>query len=273
MSKAVGILFSRAPIPPSSLPRLFYHCQHIRSRQRPLISHIRRRYCTANNDVKPKKTEDPIPVPNTIPNLPLWQRLGPLTAAASAYGRSQRRRPHTTQLWSCIVIYLISDLSAQGLDGGEYDPARTIRSLLIGGAIAIPSYRWYLFLSRHFNYSSHILSLATKITISQIVYTPLFNTFFFGTQALLSGCTPAEIIERVKYALPTSFINSCKVWPIFTAFSFTFIPMEYRSVFAGVINIGWQTYLAMLNRMAEVETVDEVNHLGSTQVIVMADTE
>lgn len=142
MSKAVGILFSRSPIPHSSLPRQFYHCQHVRSCQRPLISHGRRRYCTANNDVKAKKTEDPIPVPNTIPNLPLWQRLGPLTAAASAYGRSQRRRPHTTQLWSCLVIYIISDLSAQGLDGGEYDPARTIRSLLIGGAIAIPSYRW-----------------------------------------------------------------------------------------------------------------------------------
>lgn len=49
--------------------------------------------------------------------------------------------------------------------------------------------------------------------------------------------------------------------------------MEYRSVFAGVINIGWQTYLAMLNRMAEVEAVDDGNHLGSTQAIAMADTE
>jgi protein Mpv17 len=32
-----------------------------------------------------------------------------------------------------------------------------------------------------------------------------------------------------------------------------FIDAQYRSVFAGVIAIGWQTYLSFLNRRAEVE--------------------
>lgn len=31
-----------------------------------------------------------------------------------------------------------------------------------------------------------------------------------------------------------------------------YIPLEYRSVFAGVIAIGWQTYLSYLNRLAEL---------------------
>ena len=48
-------------------------------------------------------------------------------------------------------------------------------------------------------------------------------------------------------------INSCKLWPAVTAFSFTFIDAQYRSIFAGFVAIGWQTYLSYLNRKAEVE--------------------
>ena len=50
-------------------------------------------------------------------------------------------------------------------------------------------------------------------------------------------------------------INSCKLWPAVTAFSFTFIDAQYRSIFAGFVAIGWQTYLSYLNRKAELEEV------------------
>lgn len=108
-----------------------------------------------------------------------------------------------------------------------------------------------MFLSHNFNYSSHIFSLAIKIVINQSVFTPCFNTYFFGMQSLLSGDSLPAVWERIKATVPTSIINSCKLWPAVTAFSFTFIPIEYRNVFAGVIAIGWQTYLAYLNRRAE----------------------
>lgn len=31
---------------------------------------------------------------------------------------------------------------------------------------------------------------------------------------------------------------------------FTYIPIQYRSIFGGVIAIGWQTYLSLLNQRA-----------------------
>jgi hypothetical protein len=80
-------------------------------------------------------------------------------------------------------------------------------------------------------------------------------------QSLLSGATGPEIIERIKHTVPTSWINSCKVWPVVTAFSFTYIPIQYRSIFGGVIAIGWQTYLSLLNqRAAAEEEVHEADH-------------
>lgn len=62
-----------------------------------------------------------------------------------------------------------------------------------------------------------------------------------------------EIWERIKRTVPPSMINSLKLWPAVTAFNFTFIDPHYRSIFAGFIAIGWQTYLSYLNRTAEKE--------------------
>ncbi|KAI1189968.1 hypothetical protein F5B17DRAFT_139343 [Nemania serpens] len=210
----------------------------------------------------------PIPVANVVSPLPLWQRLGPLTRAGQAYARAQRTRPWATQVASALVIYLCADFGAQRIGSGgtqnrpaadddddaagrRHDWARTARSLAIGGTGAIPSFIWFSFLSRSFNYSSRALSIAVKVSVSQLVFAPLFSVYFFGSQALLSGDSPGEAWRRVCNTVPVSFVNSCKLWPAVTAFSFAFIPFEYRSLFAGAVGVGWQTYLSFLNGRAE----------------------
>lgn len=114
-----------------------------------------------------------------------------------------------------------------------------------------------MFLSRNFNYPSRLLSLATKIVVNQGVFTPLFNSYFFGMQAFLAGDSLPEVWDRIKRTVPISMANSIKLWPIVTAINFTWVPIEYRSVFAGIIAVGWQTYLSWLNRMAEEEEAKE----------------
>jgi protein Mpv17 len=172
------------------------------------------------------------------------------------YAAMQKRSPLLTQLESSLVIYFLGDLSAQyvsnrGNPDASYEADRGLKALVIGGLSSIPSYKWFMFLGTHFNYASHTLSLAVKIVINQSVFTPLFNTYFFGMQALLSGATFAQAKQRVIDTVPRSWKNSWKVWPIVTAFSFTYIPPQYRNIFAGVIAIGWQTYLSWLNKSAE----------------------
>jgi protein Mpv17 len=115
----------------------------------------------------------------------------------------------------------------------------------------------FIFLGNHFNYPSAILSLATKVIVNQAVFTPIFNSYFFGMQSFLSGDSLTQVWERIKKTVPISMVNSCKLWPAVTAFSFTFIGPQYRSIFAGVIAIGWQTYLSFLNRQAESEQSHE----------------
>lgn len=197
------------------------------------------------------------PLPFTIPG-PGWGWINPLATPFRAYSGMQKRRPLLTQWESTLVIYFLGDLSAQTVgsnfysdEGATYEPIRGLRALVIAATISIPSYKYFLWLGRNFNYGSHWVSILVKIVVNQTFFTPIFNTYFFGMQSLLSGCNLEQTKRRIVDTVPVSFVNSWKVWPAVTAFSFTFIQPQNRSVFAGGIAIFWQTYLSWLNKNAE----------------------
>lgn len=200
-----------------------------------------------------KREGSTVTTPAELSPRPLWERLGPLSEAFVLYARAQRRRPWITQLGTSLVVYLCGDLTAQYIDGEGYNPFRTLRHLTIGGIMSIPAYTWFIYLGTIFNYPSKLLSLATKVIVNQIVFTPIFNSYFFGMQSLLSGDSFFDAWERIKRTVPTSFVNSCKLWPAVTAFNFTYILPQYRALFAGVVAVGWQSYLSWLNQRAANE--------------------
>jgi protein Mpv17 len=73
------------------------------------------------------------------------------------------------------------------------------------------------------------------VVVNQLCFSPVFNTYFFGMQSLLSNLPRFDaqaIWLHIKHTVPTSAWNSCKLWPAVTAFSFTFVPAWFRSVFA-----------------------------------------
>jgi hypothetical protein len=47
-----------------------------------------------------------------------------------------------------------------------------------------------------------------KVLIQQFFFAPVFNTYFFGMQALLNGDTPSVIIHRIVSAVPESVVSS-----------------------------------------------------------------
>ena len=63
--------------------------------------------------------------------------------------------------------------------------------------------------------------------------------------------------EHVRKTVPTSFVNSCKLWPAVTAINFWVVPVDFRAVTAGIVAVGWQTYLSFLNRRVEREEAKE----------------
>jgi len=108
-----------------------------------------------------------------------------------------------------------------------------------------------MYLGSHFNYNSKFGSIAAKVLIQQIFFAPLFNTYFFGMQAILAGQPPSVVLHRIAQAVPESVISSAKFWPAVTALNFTIIPAHLRFAFSGIFAVMWQTYLSFLNRKEE----------------------
>ena len=182
--------------------------------------------------------------------------LGPLRA----YGRRQQRRPYLTQISTMATVFFTGDFSAQAVSSQrfqtkEYEPVRGLRSALIGSIWSIPAYHWFIWLGRHFQYCSWIRTIGTKILIQQSMFVPAVNAYFFGMQTLLAGGTLEDAKQRIQTAVPVSWKNSWKMWPMVTAISFTYIAPQYRSVFGSLFATVWQTYLSWLNQRAERESI------------------
>ncbi|KAB8346199.1 hypothetical protein FH972_023244 [Carpinus fangiana] len=244
--------------------------------------------------------------------------LQPIAAPFRAYGRVQQRHPRRTQILTALAIYFIGDLSTQFVLRPQDTPAtddpsaeelakrgtiatffadtyssgRSLRALVVGGIFALPSYYWFIVLGRSFNVGAPVprkarfaVSLAFKVCITQLLYTPVFNTYFFGLHSLLAfpvAAAPGASAEaedagqavqryasrffsadngraaweRVSETVPISWWNSCKFWPPVTAFTLTFVAPQHRSVFAGCVAVVWQTYLGMVNQRAAVAELE-----------------
>ena len=199
-----------------------------------------------------------VPAPPPLPlSYQASRALSPIVRAFRAYGRAQNCRPYTVQLLTSITIYILGDLNAQLLFGEKdkpYDPIRTLRMVTIGGILSAPSYRWFLFLSNLF--SSRFpkpVAVALRVLVNQIIFTPVFLTSFFSLQSLLNGSTTEEAGDYVQQVLPTAYKNSCQLWPAVSAINFYWIKLEYRSIFSGVIAIGWNAYLSFLSQKSALE--------------------
>ncbi|GKZ33182.1 hypothetical protein AbraIFM66950_002971 [Aspergillus brasiliensis] len=201
-------------------------------------------FCTKQKPPHPKPTE------KSRPKTP-WE---PVRIFFNWYSHSQSRRPYITQLCLTPLIYCLGDFSAQIIGNDDFDYHRSLRSVVVGLFIAIPSREWFLFLGRRFNYSSPSLSLGAKVAVNQLLYTPLFNVYFFAFHAILSGEGIMGAVERVKNTVPISIPRSFIYWPFVTAFNFTYVKPQSRSLTTSLFAVFWQSYLSWLNNSAEKGT-------------------
>ena len=251
-------------------------------------------YSTKQASALPPPDHNKAPIQMQLPDQHwLWTPLQPLSYPFKAYSRATKSRPYPTQFISSLVIYFLGDLSSQYIQQwvpappidasaatqtptttrstqactpttqSTYDMHRSIRALIIGGTISIPSYLWFMYLSRLWPTLPHMISLWMKVGLNTVVFAPVLNTYFFTVHSVLSGDSgytwqaKAEAAwVRVKNTVPRSWLKGCLFWPAVTAFSFSFVPPMHRSIFAGVAAIGWQTYLGLLNQRAKMKEVN-----------------
>ena len=219
--------------------------------------------------------------------------LSTLLVPIRAYGRLQQRRPYLTQIVTSVSIWTAGDILAQYITSkgqnspflASYDPFKTMRAMIIGGAITLPIYYWFNFLStsrfsialpssllslltrgttnadgvaRIQRTANFVLSLGNRIVVNQLTFTPVFLTYFFTSHAVLAPLitrspdpsalpSAGELGGKLAETVSRGFVNSWKLWPAVTAFQFTLVQPQYRVSVGWIATFGWQTYLGWLN--------------------------
>lgn len=162
--------------------------------QRNIVKNHKRRYESSKRNTgqtTPSRSVSSTTSPTeTSPPPRSWSWSDPILRPFKAYDQMQKRSPLWTQWESAIIIYFLGDLSSQAIvndwfETERYEPIRGLRSMTIGAIAAIPGYKWFGFLSNHFNYRSHVLSLAAKIGLHQAFFVPAFNLTFSACSVCL----------------------------------------------------------------------------------------
>ncbi|KAK9449568.1 uncharacterized protein V1518DRAFT_455723 [Limtongia smithiae] len=180
------------------------------------------------------------------------------------YKRFHDRRPHTTQVLQSLVVSFVGDSLSQALlspADEPYSPLRTLKVMITGSVLSLPTYRWFLIMGKYINHSNKYVSLALKCIANQTCFAPFFLSSFLTTGFLWQGVyDPKEIAANLKERLPIAWMNGCMYWPNVVVINFTLVPPHFRGLVNSLASVIWQAYLSFLtfSSRASVEHAIEV---------------
>ncbi|KAK7204749.1 hypothetical protein BZA70DRAFT_290067 [Myxozyma melibiosi] len=173
----------------------------------------------------------------------------PSKSISASYKRFHDKRPHTTQFLQAMVVSLVGDSLSQLLitPDEEYQPLRTLKVMVTGSILSIPTYRWFLIMARYINHPHKVLSLAMKCVANQLCFAPFFLSSFITTGLLWQGIYNVdEIIANLKQRVPIAWMNGCMFWPNIVVLNFTLVPPHFRGLVNSGASVVWQAYLSWL---------------------------
>ncbi|KAJ9451064.1 PXMP2/4 family protein 2 [Diplonema papillatum] len=176
------------------------------------------------------------------------------TRAAQWYARCSQQRPFLTKSITTSVLFGVGDVLCQSLtpmtDAG-YDTTRVAKMAAVGMFWTGPVLHVYFkFLSQ-----LRFLNAAWKMTLFDQTFgaCTLTASFYFVT-ALLDvmyegGPDPlpravAAAMNLVNSELYGTMLVNWSIWPALNYFSFAYLPLEYRVLWASVWGVFWNAYLS-----------------------------
>ncbi|GMM34037.1 ethanol metabolism protein [Saccharomycopsis crataegensis] len=198
----------------------------------------------------------------------------------SKYQQSLAKRPITTNMCSTGVIFGCGDALAQLLfpnqplatDNPEhsdyvahtnpknlqFDFSRTLRSVIYGSVIFSPvGFHWYKFISGvrspirlaagSTSRLQKALDLFTRVSVDQIIFSPLAVGMYFSVMPLLETGSWSEMKERLEENFKLTLLTNWKVWPIFQLFNLSIVPLEFRLISSNILGVFWNCFLSYQN--------------------------
>lgn len=80
------------------------------------------------------------------------------------------------------------------------------------------------------------ITVASKVAIDQLVFTPLCCLLFYAFKVTAEG-RPSEYISELQQKYVPTLIAGWKLWPAAHVINFAFIPTQHRILYANVVSV------------------------------------
>lgn len=179
---------------------------------------------------------------------------------ALSFDRSRRRtvvndccKKHQQQSCSAKTIITTDTPQIKQINPFQYNFHRTLHVGLTGLTFSGPiSHAWYALLEvavtrLSFATGSAVLTLATKLVLDALVFSPLAVTGYFCWRSVLEGTNASW---KLQYKWWTALRASWSFWPVANVVNFSLVPLPYRVLYNNSLSVVWNAYLSNLNAIS-----------------------
>uniref|UniRef100_A0A8C5PIA9 Peroxisomal membrane protein 2 n=1 Tax=Leptobrachium leishanense TaxID=445787 RepID=A0A8C5PIA9_9ANUR len=168
------------------------------------------------------------------------------------YLRLLQERPLLTKALTSAILPALGNLLAQSLDKrrkSEKSPknvdfAGPFRFAVYGFLVTGPlSHYLYLFMDQVIPSSAPLAGLR-RLLLDRFIIAPTFLLLFFCVMNILEGKDLAFLNQKLKKGYWLALKMNWKVWTPFQFINMTYIPVQFRVLFANMVAFFWYAYLA-----------------------------
>lgn len=92
--------------------------------------------------------------------------------------------------------------------------------------------------------SNKRVEMLARVAMDQTLFAPTMIAAFLSSMATMEGVSAKKRLDKSWWsALQTNWM----VWPFVQSINFTFVPLQFRVLFANLVSIGWNCYLSWVN--------------------------
>ncbi|KAF8071079.1 hypothetical protein HT031_001161 [Scenedesmus sp. PABB004] len=177
---------------------------------------------------------------------------GVLALAWSGYKQQLAKRPLRTKALTSACVASLSDVIAQRLLGGPYNPRRTLKMAVWGLLIGAPSaHYWHAALARATARwpEGSTWSALRRVALDQLTFGPAYNLAFMAyTAMVVNGMAPGAFARKAAAEFPALQAAGWRVWPAVMLVNYRCVPLQLRVLFANVVALFWGVYVIQRSR-------------------------
>uniref|UniRef100_A0A6U1IUE3 Peroxisomal membrane protein MPV17 n=1 Tax=Bigelowiella natans TaxID=227086 RepID=A0A6U1IUE3_BIGNA len=170
---------------------------------------------------------------------------------SDSYAKLLKTRPILTKALTAGTLSGLGDIIAGLLITGSVRLPPVLQQALIGVVLKGPYFHYvFQLVGKLFAGYDHarLSTVLKKMLVTQGVFSPLFLFLYLTSLRMLQGKELGAALAYTRKIFPAVLTANLKFWPVVDLLSFSFVPNEYRVLFANLAGLIWTVYLVWKTR-------------------------